>query len=269
MDAIKDVKPFTICFDESLNNISNRKKMDVHILYFDDNTNRVQRSYIGSSFMGHADAVSCLEHLKERMKDIDYTNNLLQLSMDGPNVNWKVLGLLKEDRQENNSQAPDLLSLGSCGIHVLHGAYTRWQQVTDWELDKLLKDCFGIFKKSPARRLDYLEANGLHESHDGQDTAYLFPLKLCGHRWLENSKAIIRMLEIWEYIRKYFSFLETEKQFPKKDERFIRIRILFGLHTTEAMLQFSLCILKDIEPSLVIPSRCHYLYFFMRSSREL
>ena len=55
-------------------------------------------------------------------------------------------------RKEQDPDAPSLLEMGSCGLHVLHGAYKTAQSVTSWKLDKFLKNYFSIFKKSPARR---------------------------------------------------------------------------------------------------------------------
>ena len=160
--------------------------------------------------MGHGDAVGCLEKLKEVMGDLDYEQKLLQVSMDGPNVNWKLLRLLEEER--NSSPAPKLLNLGSCGLHVLLGAYGHGQKQSEWELDLFLKNCFSIFKRSPARRSDYLQANDIHVSHEGRDKSYLFPLKFCGHRWLENSKSLNRILEIFDKLKNYFSWLETQRR---------------------------------------------------------
>ena len=74
-------------------------------------------------------------------------------------------------------------------IHVLHVAYGRAQKATDWNLDKLLKEIYSIFKLSSARRVDYLKVNELLESHESKSVAYLFPQKFCGHRWLVNGKA--------------------------------------------------------------------------------
>ena len=110
--------------------------------------------------------------------------------MDGPNVNWKMIDLIKEEKREFDSEKPALLNIGSCGHHVLHGAYKTTLSTTDWKLDKVLKACYSIFKKSPVRRADYLRGNDLLDSHDGKDTVYLFPVKYFGHRWLENSRVV-------------------------------------------------------------------------------
>ena len=39
--------------------------------------------------------------------------------MDGPNVNWKTVEI-KEYWEHNYPDGPDLIEIGSCGLHVLH-----------------------------------------------------------------------------------------------------------------------------------------------------
>ena len=87
--------------------------------------------------------------------------NLVQISMDGPNINWKFLEIAIEERK-NEAMFPELLNIGSCGLHVLHGAYEMGECATEWNLSKsCLKPSFSIFNESPARRADYLISNGL------------------------------------------------------------------------------------------------------------
>ena len=109
--------------------------------------------------------------------------------MYGPNVNWKIVEMLKQYCKEEDPSSPMLLELGSCNLHLLHGAYQTAQFKTDWTHDIVLRNCYSIFKKCPAKCSDYLEANDLQESHEGKSTVCLFPLRYCGHRWLENEKA--------------------------------------------------------------------------------
>lgn len=45
-----------LCSDESLNNISTKKQLDMHIILFVENVNQIKRNYIGSEFIGHGDA---------------------------------------------------------------------------------------------------------------------------------------------------------------------------------------------------------------------
>ena len=70
-----------------------------------------------------------------------------------------------------------MLGIGSCGLHVIHGAFGTAKSAADWNLKKVLKNCHSIFKKTPARRSDYLAANNLQSSHEGKDTSYLLAIK--------------------------------------------------------------------------------------------
>ena len=51
--------------------------------------------------------------------------------MDGPRLNWKLLSLLNEDRQKEDADLPQLLNVGSCGLHVVHGAFSTGCQSTE------------------------------------------------------------------------------------------------------------------------------------------
>ena len=56
--------------------------------------------------------------------------------MDSPNVSWKLLDLVANDRKDNDPSASEPLSLGSCVTQVVHGDYNVGQRSTDLELDK-------------------------------------------------------------------------------------------------------------------------------------
>ena len=45
----------------------------------------------------------------------------MQVSSDGPNVNWKFLDLLDESQSADDH--PDLISIGTCGLHAIHRAF--------------------------------------------------------------------------------------------------------------------------------------------------
>ena len=47
----------------------------------------------------------------------------MQLGMVGPNVNnLKLQKLFEEDRKKMNIEMPDLIDIGTCSLHVIHGA---------------------------------------------------------------------------------------------------------------------------------------------------
>ena len=108
---------FTSSFDESLNTVSCSKQMDVHVSYYDENLKRVERVYLSSQCMGHGTAHDIMNEFKNAHKDLDIVNNLIQLSMDGPNVNWAFLDTLEEYQKTEDPNAPTLINIGSCGLH--------------------------------------------------------------------------------------------------------------------------------------------------------
>ena len=142
------------------------------------------------------------------------THNLVQVSMGGPHVNWKTVEIIQEYWEYDDPDGPDLIEIGSCGWHVLHGSYGTAQKATDWNLDKLLKAIYSLYKLSPARREDYLKVNELLESHDSKSVAYFIPQKFCGHRWLENGKALKRAIELHSKI-----FLLSKREISFKNDR--------------------------------------------------
>ena len=54
MEKIHAVKYYTLLFDESLNQINQKKQMDVIVRFWDSKSNRVIERYFNSEFIGHA-----------------------------------------------------------------------------------------------------------------------------------------------------------------------------------------------------------------------
>ena len=61
--------------------------------------------------------------------------------MDGPNVNWKFYSMLTDEvKKEHNSH---MLNIGSCGLHILHGAFKDGAVASGWQLDRLFSNLPG------------------------------------------------------------------------------------------------------------------------------
>ena len=84
--------------------------------------------------------------------------NMVQLSMDGPNTNWKVFDLLNHHHREEKWST--LLNLGNCGLHVVHGGFQTGVKATDWEIEKVLRAIWQTFHDSPARWEMYTRIGG-------------------------------------------------------------------------------------------------------------
>lgn len=61
---VKDLKsqPMTLLFDESLNKVTQRKQLDLHVRLWD--CNYVKTRFFGSAFLGHSTADDLLSHFK-------------------------------------------------------------------------------------------------------------------------------------------------------------------------------------------------------------
>ena len=190
---LRSCSRIVVCFDEALNKIAQKGQMDIVIRFWDAQSKSVAVRYLNSAFMGHADAKSVLASFKEAMVGISLTK-LLQVSMDGPAVNWKFLELLSKEEHMT------LIEMGSCGLHVVHGAFQTGHSASGWNVNSYLRAMYGLFKDSPARRADYISIAG----------STVFPTKFCQVRWIENVDVSQRALEVLPYVKKYVTDPSTK-----------------------------------------------------------
>ena len=90
----------TLCFvsfDESLNDNTQNCETDVLIRYFDADDNRIKFCYLDSHFLGYSTHADLLREYNKALKDL-CENELVQISMDGTNVNLKLLEKINEER---------------------------------------------------------------------------------------------------------------------------------------------------------------------------
>ena len=62
------------------------------------------------------------EALKSCFPEEKILLNVLQLSMDGPSVNWKLMDHFKSEVGDSQKD-PCILEIGSCGLHIVHGVF--------------------------------------------------------------------------------------------------------------------------------------------------
>lgn len=194
ISTLKDVE-YVICFDEALNKIVQRGQMDLYVRFWNVNKEEVSTRYLCSVFLGHSTASDLLKSFFEGISELD-KKKLLQVSLDGPNVNLKFLRDLRECLINDGSC--NLLDIGSCGLHVVHGAFRTGHGATGWHLNELFKDMHRLFKNSPARRADYISITGIQR----------FPLRFCDVRWCENIRVAERAIEVFPHLKNY---IETTK----------------------------------------------------------
>ena len=231
-----DIQAFVILFDESLNESMQKKQLDYHVRIWIDGT--VVTRYLTSHFLGKAraiDLLSCFRKVDETLS----LKNMIQISMDGPNVN-----LLSHTKVEEEILGHSLLNIGSCGLHQVHNAVKAATHSNGWGVGNFLSALFILFKDVPARR----------EEYETVTSSTIFPMKFCKHRWAENIKPAKRAIEMVPNLRKFITAMEKKQKgvtIPKCHS-FETVRVFVVNPLAIPKLAFFNCMLKPIEDFLVI-----------------
>lgn len=142
---------FSISFDEALNKVIQKGQLDVWVRYYSITTGLTCSEYLSSIFLGHSKSENLLSGVIAALEDIGHSTDsdlskLLQISMDGPNVN---LRFYTEFLQMYESQfEKKLVQTGVCSLHVLSGALQHGLKQTNWNLPSICEECT-IYSKTP------------------------------------------------------------------------------------------------------------------------
>lgn len=238
LEKVKKSPFFAISFDESLNDQLEKVQMDFIVRFWDEITKRVETRYFGSEFLKYSNATALKQSFDKALKELD-AKKMIQISMDGPNVNWSLFKKVEEERKLNNY--PLLINIGSCALHIVHGAFENGSKQTQWNIKKLLSHLYKFFKQAPARRTFFTSTTG----------AVLFPKSFCGIRWLENKAVAERAIFLWNDIKKSVYKWEKLSKYDKPSgERYNTIKRAVSDVLVVAKLSFFCYICKIIEPFL-------------------
>ena len=185
--------------------------MDVQIRYWCTKDQITKTRYWDSRFL-RPYANNILNELLSSISSLP-GEKLHQLSMDGPNTNWKVL---------------------SCGLHVVSGAFQVGVEATQGNLKKVLKSMWGLLNESPARRDVYKTVCAAEQ----------FPLRFCPTRWVGNvpvAECIIIPEKNCSKLIKHYLQLAPSKR-PQNNSSF---DALVTAHTDKFM-KVKLQIFKDV-----------------------
>ncbi len=233
-DSIRKCDGYVLQFDESLNKQLRQKQCDIHVRFWEQGAERVQTRFLTSEFLGHATAEDLFGKLCPIIQDLG-TRNLLQISMDGPNVNWKTFDMLNAEINRSHP-GKSLLPTGSCSLHIIHNAFRHGCTATEWNLEETLSNLYYFFKDSPARIEDYQKASGIKD----------LPPKFCKHRWLENISVVEKVISLLPYLATYF---DSFKKHPKlKSFESLKEVVKSCLFIPQA--QFFLSVAREFEPFL-------------------
>ena len=77
---------------------------------------------------------------------------MVQVPMDGPDVNWNLYVSAMEERNHNDDY-PALIDIGSCILHVVHGTFRSVVQKLNGELMVYSKPCTTFLMISPLQKV--------------------------------------------------------------------------------------------------------------------
>ena len=103
MTQVKASPHYTISFDESLNTKLQEYQMDIIVRYWDAEFAEVKVRSLDLKLMLRPNEVNLSKLITESICEIDGGWKLLQISMDGPRVNWSVKCFMGKARTEKSS----------------------------------------------------------------------------------------------------------------------------------------------------------------------
>lgn len=231
-------REFVLLFDESMNSKTQNKQMDFHVRLWEGS--EVRTYYYHSEFMGHATAEDMVSVFETGTSCLNL-NDLLQMSMDGPNVNWKFYEIVQSRLLKETNKS--MLNLGSCGLHILHGAFKYGVEASGWNIDEFLKSVHWLLKDTPARREDYRKS---------VENEPVMPLRFCKTRWTENVPVVERAIEMLPQLRQYIKAVTRNQVTDPKTKTFGVVKESCNDVLIEAKLAFYRYVGKKIQPFLTL-----------------
>ena len=144
---LEETQCFVILFDESLNNELHKEQTDFFVKYF--TKDKVVCRYPTSRFLDHTCAEDLKKEFEEGIQELD-KKKMVQVSIDGSNVIWKLYDSIEEERNQNDDYS-SLIDIGSCSVHIVHVTFRSGLQKTKWGIHGILKAMHNVFDESPSK----------------------------------------------------------------------------------------------------------------------
>ena len=175
--------------------------MDFVVSYWDSNAQKSCVQYLNSKFPMYCSAEVLQTCLDDALKELGLSK-MIQLSMDGRHVNQLLYENIDLSRKERN--LPSLINIGSCSLHIFHGAFQYGCLESKWSVNQLLKNLYALFHEAPS-----VEVTNISVTKSTQ-----FPLKFCSHRWIESQPVADRAIAIWPHVVNMTKF--WKRRMPSK-----------------------------------------------------
>ena len=154
------------------------------------------------------------------------------------------MDIAREERKDQNLK--ELLQIGTCGLHTVHGSLKHGGVASGWQIDKVLSAIYKILDVSPSRREDYEKVC--------KDNI-VYPLQFCSHRWAENKGVAERALEVWENIVEtvnHWVHLPKKQQPNENNKSYERLKVFVKDPLIPVKLKFFAKLANDLNAFLVL-----------------
>lgn len=120
--------------------------MDLYVRFWDVKNFRVQIRYLIFVFLGYVIVDDFLEKIVSYFDSIKIQKfNILQLLMDGFNVNWKLYELFQELIFEVDENVFILVNVGFCGFYIVYNVFKVGLKVFIWSIQEVLFFFYWLF----------------------------------------------------------------------------------------------------------------------------
>ena len=134
------------------------------------------------------------------------------------------------------------MNIGSCGLHILHGAFKDGAVASGWQLDRLYSNLHWLFQDSLARREDYTKGTA----------SLLFALKFCKHRWLEKVLISECTRSMWDTVVKCVQSPMAAKVAQPHNKSFQTVKEFVADPFINVKVAFFLCVSRQVTPLLAL-----------------
>ena len=167
------------------------------------------------------------------------------LESDGPNVNKTVWRIVNDALLRLPGSSHGLVDIGTCNLHICHNAFGKSLGVFANEISEFVIDLHWWFKQSATRREDFEAVQqelGLAQHNF---------LEHVESRWLSLLPAVVRALEQFQALEKYFLLgLPRKQRSMTNNASYIRIKSQLMNKDTAAKMHFLLSAGGIFEPFL-------------------
>lgn len=232
------------------------RQIDLHIRFWNFDTDEVQMSYLTSIFIKFCSNPQneVEEKIWESLKDLKDCR-IIQLCLDGSPINLHCLSFLQKKVEKHFVYG--ITDINN-SLNSLYEAFENGAEASEWKLDDILRSLYLLFKDSPQLCIEYIKVT----------KCSVLPLPF-HNKLLLNIETAERAFEIWIYIKRYLNFIKSEYQYLINSNYFTIIKEAVDDVLMPIKLKFFISIGRQMEKLInLFKSDKPMLPFFYKELKE-